>query len=295
MAAYLGVDVGGTAVKLGLCDSFGAVLARAQVPTPGTGAGGLQPQQLAATIADFASGQGLELAQVGRVGVGVPGVVHGGAVWAPNLGWNGLEVEAALRAHLGIPVLLENDANAAAWAEHLVGAGHGQQDLVLLTLGTGVGCGIISGGRILRGAHGQAGELGHITVIHGGDPCNCGKRGCLETRSGTAALWRRAGLEGTPDIRRVFALAGSGEPMALAAVEEFIAYLGVALSTVVALLDPPLILIGGGIAQAGEKLLADLGAAMRTELGHQLRVHPAIRLAQLGNDAGMIGAALLHP
>lgn len=289
----LGVDIGGTRIKLGLCDRSGLVLVKEEAPTPQAADGGLTVEALADVVRRFLARHGLTAADVPRMGVGVPGVVQDGCAWAVNLGWNGLNLAHPLRAMLGIDPVLENDANAAAWAEYRAGAGVDVQDLVLLTLGTGVGCGIISGGRLFRGAHGQAGEIGHITVDPEGAVCTCGKRGCLETKVGTYALLRRAGQEGEREVRRIFEAAQAGDRQAAGAIAEMGAYLGIALGTVVDLLDPSAILIGGGIARAGRPLFALLEAEMARQLGSQIRSRPAIRPALLGNDAGLLGCAFL--
>jgi glucokinase len=289
----LGIDIGGTQIKLGLCDQAGRIQVSGEAPTPQASGGGLTATVLAEVIRAFLAKQGLLPRDFARVGLGVPGIVQGGKVWAPNLGWQGLELAGLLAEDLGVVPLLENDANAAAWGEYRAGAGRGVPDLVLLTLGTGVGCGIVSRGALLRGANGQAGEIGHITVVVDGPLCTCGKRGCLETRAGTYALMRMAGFEGEPDVRLVFEAAARGEERAVQALSTFSTYLGVALSTIVNLHDPSLILIGGGIARAGRPLFDALESALAAQLGHQIRVRPQLRPTLLGNDAGIVGAALL--
>jgi glucokinase len=206
-------------------------------------------------------------------------------------------------------VIIENDANAAAWAEYVFGAGKGVPDQLLLTLGTGVGGGLILGGEIYRGGHGVAAEVGHLTVVRDGIPCPCGRHGCLEQYASGSALVREARSAAAAGYSPVLLEAAGGDPRSLtgamvtqqahagnpeavALFEEMGEALAVGIGSLIAVLDPSLVLLGGGVSEAGDIILKPTTAALERELtGGTHRPGPEVRLAALGNDAGLIGAA----
>jgi len=304
----LGIDVGGTKV-LGVrvdVDGDGAptVVDHLRTPTPG-------PEGIIDVLAEVVDR--LDPSGSAPVGVGVPGLVDRDGVlcFAPNLGGAvGLEVEALLRARTGRPVDVDNDATCAAWGERQVGAGRGHDDMMLLTLGTGIGGGLVVDGRLLRGAHGFAGELGHVVIEPDGADCPCGQRGCWERYASGGGLERmaierarRGDLDGVvaragdPDAVRseqVVDAARHGDADAVDLLDEVGRWLGRGLASMVNIVDPDVILIGGGLASAGDLVLASARAVLDTAtLGAALRPTIPVELAALGDRAGAIGAALL--
>lgn len=206
-------------------------------------------------------------------------------------GWIGMPIAARFRRVLGLPVWVENDANAAALGEQQFGAGRGLNDVVCLTLGTGIGGGVIAGGRILRGAHGAGGELGHIPVEFGGEPCACGSRGCLEayaSATGILRLARQAGLA-VASTKEVYQRAASGDGVALSVTERSARYLAQGIIAMIAAYDPQMVLIGGGVSQAGALLFGPLSAHLSSH--PFVRGRCEVRPCALGPDAGVVGAA----
>jgi glucokinase len=239
------------------------------------------------------------------VGVGVPGlvdVVKGECRFSPNLHWQDVPVAQLLGDSLGVPVFVDNDVNLAALAEHRLGAGRGYRDLIMVTVGTGIGAGLILDGKLYRGPGGSAGELGHLPVDPAGTLCSCGRRGCLETTCSGTAIGRRASQLVHPasrlweqqplDARAVFAAAREGDELARTVVQEAVAWLSTGLAGVVNLLNPSLIIVGGGVAQAGPGFLDALAAAIKL----RALPHPAAQVqvvaAELGPGAGVTGAGL---
>jgi glucokinase len=306
VGALLGIDIGGTNLKAAIVSSEGAVAAFDATPWS---AG--EPEEAVSRIA----GQRDRLvAEVGTdalsaCGCGCAGLVdrERGLVHAsPNLpAWRDVQLARAVEDALGLPTVVENDANAAAFAEYSVGAARGASNAVLLTLGTGVGGGLVIGGRIYRGSHGGAGEVGHMAVMLDGPACPCGSTGCIERLVNAEAIvaralalveaGRRSSLQGIDRLtaKDVGDAAHAGDAVAIEAAAEAGRILGVGLANLVQILDPDVIVIGGGVAEMGEPLL---GAARR-ELGRRTAsYHEAVARvvpAELGEVAGVVGAALL--
>jgi glucokinase len=292
LAVAVGIDIGGTKLAAGLVDETGAVLARRRETTPAT-----EPDAITALIVRLAR----ELAdEPVPVGVGAAGIVdRDGAVrYAPNVAWRDVALRDEVAALLDGPVTVENDANVAAWGEYRAGAGQEAADsMVMLTIGTGVGGGLVLGDRLVRGAHGLGAEFGHIIVAEGGPRCPCGNEGCLEAVASGTALGR-LGLErlGTRYAtgKAVTAAAQEGNPQAVEIVAETGFWLGVGIASLVNALDPELVVVGGGAMQADELLLDPARASFRDRLvGAAHRPEPRIVAATLGDDAGVVGAALL--
>lgn len=307
MTVTVGVDVGGTKIAGGVVDASGSVVARRQIPTDPA-----DPQATVGGIVKVARELLASAPAARAVGVGAAALIDssGVIVGAPNLAWRNLSLRAMLEDRLGVPVLVDNDVNAAAWAEYRFGAGRGASRLVMFALGTGIGGGIVIDGRLERGAHGLGAELGHMIVERGGPACACGNHGCLEAlASGTAIA--RAARERIASGSPVLAAADgdpaaiTGEMVGAAAVEgdsfarELLAEagraLGVGLANAANIFDPDRIVVGGGVvAGTGDLLLGPAVEAMR-RLVVEGASRPEISVvpAALGADAGLIGAATL--
>lgn len=297
MAVTIGVDVGGTKVAAAVVDESGHVVEELRHGTPST-----SYPDLVATIAGVAADLagrhdviGVGLAIAGNVRIDGSRVLFSANI--PVLADEPLRDD--LVARLGLPVVVVNDADAAAWAEFRFGGhqpvGQGSDDLLMVLLGTGLGSGLVLDGRVYRGAHGFAGEAGHIPVVRDGRPCPCGAHGCWERyASGTAleeAYWD-AGGDPARRGRDVTVAAVDGDPRAVAAFDEVGGWLGVGLAGLVAVLDPGVIVIGGGVSEAGELLLRPAREAFAASVtGGGRRPLPELKLARLGNDAGLEGAA----
>lgn len=310
-----GVDVGGTKV-LGRVPAPGddrTALAEVRVDTP-AGAEAIIDSVVGVVRALAADPDVRSHGGVGAVGVGVPGLVDRDGVlrFAPNLpGVSEHPVEAVLRERLAVPVVVDNDANCATWCEVRLGAAAGYRDAVLVTLGTGIGAGIVTDGRPNRGAHGFAGEPGHMQIDPNGPPCPCGRRGCWErfaSGSGLGRLARDAALAGRApgvvdlagggweDVRgeHVTRAALRGDPDAIQIMREFAWWFAVGVANLVNLLDPAVVVVGGGLTEAGELFLGPARAAFADlVLAADHRPPVPIVAAQFGAEAGAIGAALL--
>jgi len=310
----VGVDVGGTKVVAGRVTRDGRLSGEPQVVPSGT-------RDVTALVDSIVEAVGAVLhaaASAGEsasgVGIGCAGTVdahRGVVVTSPHLPLIDTPVAALVGGHVGLPVLLDNDVNAAVWAEAQVGAARGCRHVVMLALGTGVGGGLVLDGRLYRGATGAAAELGHMIVVPDGEPCRCGARGCLETYASGRALeriarglvhdlpeiearaLRAADAAGTLTGRAVGDLALSGDPGALRAVEEVGRWLGIGLSNVVNIFDPEMIVVGGGAGNLGELLLAPARAVVKKTALAPGRDRVRVTSALLGNEAGMLGAGLL--
>jgi glucokinase len=307
----VGVDVGGTKIASGVVDEKGEVLARDEVPTPDPREDGAD-KAIATAIAGLVRGHRAEH-QVGAVGIGAAGFVdkqRAVLMFAPNIAWRDEPLRDRVQARVDIPVVVENDANAAAWAEFRFGAGKDVDDLVLLTVGTGIGGGVVLDGELYRGAFGVAAEVGHLRIVPHGVLCGCGNRGCWEQYASGRALVRDArqlvtyeadGSEalaaacgGVPerlDGPTVTRLAQEGDPVCVGLVAEVGRWLGEGLASIAAVLDPAVTVVGGGVSAAGALLLDPMRAAFEAELtGRGYRPVLEIRLAEMGNDAGIVGA-----
>ena len=304
----IGVDVGGTKVAAGVVDEQGTVLARTRRPTPSA-----SPSDVEDVIAECVNELRAEH-EVEAVGIGAAGFIdaeRSKVYVAPNLSWRDEPLRDAVAGRIGLPVVVENDANAAAWAEHRFGAGRGEQHLVVVTVGTGIGGGIVLDGALYRGRHGIGAEFGHIQVEKAGRRCGCGQHGCWEQYCSGRALLREA--REIADVQRgygkrllelgngrpedieaveVTQAAREGDPAALDCFEEVGGWLGQGLADLAAVLDPGAFVVGGGVADAGELLLAPARRVFAERLtGTRHRPHAEIRLAELGNQAGLVGAA----
>ena len=309
MAHTIGIDVGGTKILGGVVDEAGSVLATARTDTPRQGG-----RVLTQAIADIAK-ELLVDHNVTSIGVSAAGFVSSDRqtmLATPNIAdWNGVDLDYELTDLIGLPVIIENDANAAAWGEAKFGAGRNQAHMMMLTVGTGIGGGIVVNGALYRGAFGIAAEFGHIRVVPDGHLCGCGARGCFEQYASGNALLRHAreAISASPEIARnllsrgdgtVAGLTGSaiteaareGDPVALAAFTTTGQWLGTGIASLSVILDPACVVIGGGVIEAGEILLKPTREALeRTMPFAGKHPYPQIIAAQLGNEAGLVGVA----
>ncbi len=302
-----GIDVGGTTVKCGLFNVKGDVLEKWEIPTRTENNGCNILPDVAAAIAAKIAEKKLDRTEIAGVGVGVPGPVNeeGEVPTAVNLHWGYVHLVEQMERLTGLPVKAGNDANVAALGEMWKGGGAGYHNVVLVTLGTGVGGGIIHNGQIVTGSHGAGGEIGHIHVTDDVDrDCNCGNRGCLEqVTSATGITYlanRRLAKDDAPSVLRgqeisakaVFDAVNENDALAMEIAEEFGRYLGMALANVAGVVDPDVFVIGGGVSKAGPILLEYIEKYYKKYAFATCKETP-FALAELGNDAGIYGAAKL--
>jgi glucokinase len=303
-----GIDVGGTKIAGGVVDADGRILEELKVESPAEDVEAIE-RAIAGLVADLRSRH-----DVTCVGVGAAGYVDNSrsrVYFAPNLAWRDIDLKAELQAHVDLPVVIENDANAAAWGEFTFGAGRDVDDFLLVTVGTGVGGGIVLDGKLHRGAFGVAAEIGHMRVVPGGVLCGCGNRGCLESYGSGTALVRstREAAEGRSLLARDLIDGAGGDPAAINgplitqaaqdgdafAVDQLTdlgTWLGEGIASLAAVLDPAMVAVGGGVSEAGDLLVEPIRTAFRRQLtGRGHRPVADIVLAELGNKAGLIGAA----
>jgi glucokinase len=305
MTLILGVDIGGTDIKLGLVEGEGEIRGSGKIPTrPAEG-----PEAAAGRVRAWLAESGAGAGSIAAAGVDCAGLVDGERGFlhvSPNLaGWENVPLRDIFERALGVPAIVENDANAAAYGEWARGAGRGMRNFVCLTLGTGVGGGVVIDGALYRGSSGFAGEIGHAVVDAGGPLCACGNRGCLEALIGAKAIVERAtgmlakaGGSGSvwgasPTVETLSRAAASGDAVAAAAFGETGRWLGIALANVVHILAPEAIAIGGGVAGAGELILGPARATVRECLMDKAMASVRIVPAELGNRASFIGVSLL--
>ncbi|MFT4036244.1 MAG: ROK family protein [Patulibacter sp.] len=306
---FIGIDIGGTKALAGLLDERLQLVATSRRPTRGVDGA----QLVAVLVEEIEALRAQAAAPIAAVGLGIPGLLDrdGRVQHAPNLlVAPGTAIAQQVADAVGLPVAADNDANCAAIAEHEAGAGRGHDDLVVLTVGTGVGGGVIVAGEPLRGAHGMAAELGHIVIDADGRPClgNCPNHGCLEAEASGTALGRIARgmaagqpggtlagelVAGTLDGVRVTTLAQAGDQEAIDALRRLGISLGVGISSLANIFDPGLVLVGGGVSAAGELLIAPAREEFQRRALPPIAQRTVIEAAQFGNDAGLIGAAIV--
>ena len=308
---YLGIDLGGTNVAAAVVDAEGSILGRASLPTP-RGAEAVADQMAAASRAAAEAAE-LSLDDIASVGIGSPGAIdpEAGVVkfWS-NLDFRDVPLVEMMARRLGREIYLENDANAAALGEYAAGAGKGSRSLLLITLGTGVGSGVVLNGRLYTGFNYAGMEAGHMVIEHGGRPCTCGRLGCFEAYCSATALikrtrevmqedsssllWKLAGSLEAVNGRTPFDAAAQGDAAAGRVIDEYVDYLGCGVASLVNLFQPEVVCIGGGPSAQGETLMAPVRYILNREDYARRSLHRTrLVRASLGNDAGIIGAALL--
>jgi glucokinase len=308
---YIGVDLGGTAIKVGLCNENGKLLHTYEGPTGAENGPDFVLARIAEYVRLLVANSAYDWEQVAGIGAGLPGfldIPNGFVKLSPNLGWRNVAVKQTLEAHLGKPVAIDNDANVAALGEAWSGAGAGVPNLVCYTLGTGVGGGIIIGGKIYEGYLGMSGELGHMAIVPDLEAiqCGCGQMGCLETVSSATGIIRMAkdavergdktvlaALE-TITAKDVFDAAKAGDEAAVRIVQRAAYYIGRSMATLCVVLNPQRFIIGGGVSKAGDILFETIRENFRKYTPEPAREGVDIVPAMLGNDAGVVGAAGLN-
>ncbi|MEH7332919.1 ROK family glucokinase [Neobacillus drentensis] len=312
---FAGVDLGGTTTKIAFISMNGVIVHKWEIPTDNSNEGQNITSNIAKSINKKLTELGANREQLIGIGMGAPGPVDyeaGIILNVVNLGWkDNYPLKESLEAATSLPAVIENDANCAALGEMWQGAGNGAKDLVCVTLGTGVGGGVIANGNIVQGVNGAAGEIGHITAIpFGGAPCNCGKSGCLETVASATGIVRLANeallkdgsngelaekhaANGNITAKDVFDSARNGDLLAKKVLDDVSFHLGYVLANIANTLNPEKIVLGGGVSKAGDILLKSVRENFEKYAFSSVKDSTKLAVATLGNDAGVLGAAYL--
>ena len=310
---YIGIDLGGTGIKAGVVNDKGEILSKASCPT-------LPERGYEAVIRDMANlaiqvarDSGHEIGDMEAIGVGLPGIMDprtGRIPFCTNLGWHDVPLVEEMAKYVDVPVFVDNDATVAGLAESVAGVSAGCENSVFVTLGTGVGGGVVLGGKVFSGSHGVATEIGHMITVVDGEPCTCGNRGCFERYASATALIRegRRMCEAKPDAalakavggdlsainaKHVIDLAKAGDPDCAAIFDRYVEHLAIGLVNIINLYDPEVIVLGGGVSHAGQFLLDAVRAKLPSLVFYKGMPYARVELAKLTNDAGIIGAAML--
>lgn len=310
---YIGIDLGGTGIKIGVVDESGTILSQGETPT----LAGRPYEDIIADMGrcmlDVMARGGFEEKDIASIGVGIPGVADektGHVIFCTNLGWSDVPLRTELQKYLNKPVYIDNDATVAGFAESICGVSAGCHSSVFMTLGTGVGGGIVIHGKPYSGVHGIGSEIGHMIIKMDGELCTCGNRGCFERYASATAIIRdakRAVAEdpkslimercgGDPEkinAKIVIDCAKEGDATAKRVFDEYVKALAHGIVSIFNVLDPEVIVLGGGVSMAGEYLLKAVRDAVKPLVFFKTLPYPSIQLARLGADAGIIGAALL--
>lgn len=310
---YIGIDLGGTGIKIGVVDESGAILSQGETPT----LAGRPYEDIIADMGrcmlDVMARGGFEEKDIASIGVGIPGVADektGHVIFCTNLGWSDVPLRTELQKYLNKPVYIDNDATVAGFAESICGVSAGCHSSVFMTLGTGVGGGIVIDGKPYSGPNGVGSEIGHMIVMIDGEPCTCGNRGCWERYASATAIIRmgRESAQLHPDgaiaravggdlgkitAKTVMDLAKEGDPQAKEIFDKYVYYLCVGIVNLINCIDPEVIALGGGVSKAGDFLLNAVRAKLPEMIFYKTMPYARIELATLGNDAGIIGAAML--
>lgn len=317
MAYYIGVDVGGTNIACGVVNEDCEIISRSKVKTNERGSA---PAPYADVLEEIKSAvraacgeAGIELLAASSIGIGCPGTCNsesGVVEYSNNLGFLNVPLKKDMEEEFGIPVYLENDANAAAFGEFIAGAAKGANSAVVITLGTGVGSGIVIDGKLYRGANFAGGELGHTVIVVDGLPCTCGRKGCFEAYSSATGLVRMTARaselnpgslvakliqeDGKVSARTAYKAMKQGDLTGKAVTEEYIKYLSCGIANAINIFQPDILCIGGGVCNEGDTLLVPLKAAVSEQIySKNSAKNTDIVICSLGNDAGIIGAAML--
>lgn len=308
----IGIDIGGTAVKFGIIHNHGEILKKWEIPTNTSEAGKYIVDDIWDSLQKELRTEKVDRSNILGIGVGAPGFIDsetGFVFEAVNIGWKNVDLANQLKEKSGLPVFLENDANVAVLGENWQGAGNQVKNVLAVTLGTGVGGGIISNGSIVDGENGVAGEIGHVTIDPEGLPCNCGRRGCLETIASATGIVRQAmdliaenptskladfvQAHGTITTKDIFQLAKTGDSLSNRIIKNTADTLGMFIANMGVIVNPSKVLIGGGVSKAGDQLLNEIVTAFEKYALPRAAAVCEIKIAQLGNDAGIIGGAFL--
>lgn len=309
---YLGVDLGGTNITAGLVDEKGKMLAKRTTPTMNGRAAEDILDDMADMCKKLIEENDLDIKDIKSLGIGLPGLLDkkkGILVYANNLNFDGVNVVKEMKKRVGLPVYIENDANCAAIGENTCGAANGDKNVIYVTLGTGVGAGILLDGKVFDGAFGGGGEAGHMVIVADGEMCTCGRKGCWEAYASASALRREGRIAAAKyptskifklvdgdirliDAKTVFDAADEGDEVAKEIVHNYQIYVAIGLVNLVNIFQPEAIVIGGGICARGDKLIEPIIEILNTRVyGGKLKTK--IVVASLGNDAGVVGAAML--
>ena len=314
---YIGVDVGGTNLVAGIVKAEGALIKKAQRPTGSERGAEAVIADILGVAVDVCHAAGIAAGEIRQIGLGIPGAVDdekGEVIFSPNIPLTGVALSRIIRdgwavdAGGEVAVHLINDADAAAFGEYSAGSAKGYQSMILVTLGTGLGGGIVIDGKVFSGANNIGAEIGHLVIEHGGRPCNCGRLGCWEKyaaasglisltkeqmeRDKDSALWRLAPTLDDVEGHMAFMAAAEGDASAQAVVALYIEYLANGLCSIINIFQPEVICLGGGVSNAGDALLMPLRELVAKNTFRHPEKNTEIRIASLGNDAGIIGAAL---
>ena len=310
---YIGIDVGGTGIQMGVVDEKGNIIAKGGIVTRTDLPFEEQIKQMADCALETLEKSGHSLIELASVGIGIPGIADpktGVVPFCTNLGWVDVPLRETFRKYIDKPILIDNDATVAGLAESVAGVSAGTDSSVFLTLGTGVGAGIVINGKVWSGFHGVGSEVGHMIMEIDGEPCSCGNRGCLERYTSATAIIRMAReavakhpdslimslCGGDPSLinaKMVFDAAREGDEQGLKVFRRYARYLGQAIATIINFFDPEVIVLGGGVSKAGKFLLDAVRAEAPKYCLYKAMPISRIELAELGPDAGIIGAAML--
>ncbi len=310
---YIGIDLGGTNIAAGLVDEEGRIVLKDSVPT-------LKGRSYEAIVKDMAmlvqkiiNDAGVDIKEIKSIGIGCPGVMdssEGVVVFANNLNFRYVPLRAEMQKYFSLPVFIDNDANVAAFAESVAGAAKGARYSIAITLGTGVGGGIIIDGKVYSGFKSAGAELGHMVIMVDGEQCTCGRKGCWEAYASATALIRQTiqaakenpdslinklvdGDMSRIDAKTAFDAAKQGDETGKKVVEKYIGYIAEGLTNIMNIFSPEVVVIGGGVCKEGEYLLKPLREKVAASVYSPDVLKPDIRVAQMGNDAGIVGAAML--
>lgn len=310
---YIGIDLGGTNIAAGLVDEKGNIVIKDSTPTLRSRTFQEIIKDMGVLVSGIMESSGWSMDEIKGIGIGIPGVCDnskGTVVFANNLGWVNVPISHELEKYVNKPIYIDNDANVAGLAEYMLGAGRGYNSSITLTIGTGLGSGIILDGRVYPGSHGVGGELGHFIFDINGPQCNCGNKGCWEQyvsatalstmaqgavgqKGGSLMLELAGGKVERIDAKVVVDAARKGDWVAIEVFDRFIYYLAMGIISIINIFDPEAIIIGGGVSKAGEFLLEPLKKKVEEHIFYNQLGWADIKLAQLGNDAGIIGAAII--
>jgi len=288
MKYFIGVDVGGTFIKIGVVSERGEIVEKKKIPTPKNAGYKVIIEGIREYLGKW---------KILGIGVGLPGLINtekGVVHRITNIkGWNNVPLQKLIEKAVKLPAKIDNDVNCMAFAEAIFGNAKGKKNVFGITLGTGVGGGIVIDGKIYRGANFTAGEVGHVTVDKNGPKCNCGNRGCLETIAGNKRILSRAKAIGINSLEELNSAAMKGNKKAKKIWEETGECIGIVLAGVVNILNPELISIGGGVANAGDLIMKSIRKTVKNRAISVARDSVKIEFSKLGNDAGILGAAAL--
>ncbi len=317
MALYIGVDIGGTNTACGIVDDECNIIARSKVKTSPNAEGAPKYEnaisEIKRSVREACEAAGIQPSEAHSIGIGCPGICNsdlGVVEYASNLAFDNAPIKADMEAEFGIPAYLDNDANCAAFGEFVAGAAKGSRSAVVITLGTGVGSGIIIDGKIYHGANFAGGEIGHTVIVLDGMPCSCGRRGCFEAYSSATGLVRMTTQaselnpdsimtrlirdEGKVSARTAFNAMKQGDPVGKAVTEQYIKYLACGIANVINTFQPDILCIGGGVCNEGDPLMIPLRKAVSEQVySRNSSKNTEIEVCRLANEAGIIGAAML--